>query len=121
MAPKPSGIEIHLDKSRHLRFGLNALAALENELGASIQAVFSDIDRVGFTQIRGILWAGLLHEMPDLTVEKAGDLFEAIPEEVASTFPEKNEYLITKIGEAFGNDVESKKKSPRAAPAVAAS
>jgi len=112
MAPKPSGIDISLDKIRHLRFGLNALAALENELGASIQAVFSDIERVGFIQIRGILWAGLLHEMPDLTVEEAGDLFESIPEEVASTFAERNEYLILKIGEAFGNDVESKKKSP---------
>lgn len=125
MAPKPNGIEIHLDKIRHLRLGLNALAALENELGASIQSVFSDIESVGFTHIRGILWAGLLHEMPDLTVVEAGELFEVIPEsalakgldkepeEVSGSFAERNEYLILKIGEAFGNDVASSKKKAR--------
>ena len=111
MAQKPNGIPIELDKVRHLKFTLNSLASLEDEFGASLQSIFAAPEKLGYREMRSIIWAALIHEDAELTVEKAGELTDYIPDEVADNFHAKNEYLLQKIGEAFGAQVESKKKS----------
>lgn len=63
-------------KTRRLRYDINALCALEAELGMPLLTISKLLStgRIWVTHIRAILWAGLLHEEPSLTVKQAGDL-----------------------------------------------
>mgnify|MGYP005750951813 CR=1 FL=1 len=75
MANKHRGIvEVELDKKRHLRYTMNALAEIEDALGVEL----SEMDKVkmNIKNVRIILWAGLIHEDPDLTQEEVGDMVD---------------------------------------------
>ena len=61
-------VPITLDKERTLYFDLNALVALEDQ-GINVATIN---EGVKMSQIRGILWAGLIHEDKDLTMEQVG-------------------------------------------------
>jgi hypothetical protein len=75
MANKQRGyVGIKLDKARNLRFTTNALAELEDVLGHPVTKM--DQDNVGIKTLRAMLWAGLLHESPDLTIKEAGSLMD---------------------------------------------
>lgn len=75
MANKQRGfVEIELDKKRRLKFNMNALTELEDVLGMPITGL-SD-QKVGMKELRAMLWAGLLHDDPDLSLREAGDLIE---------------------------------------------
>ena len=69
-------VPIRLDRTRTLKFTFNAFAEFEGLTGKSIQGVFSDAENIGFSMMRNLLWAGLMHEDPSLTVKKAGELME---------------------------------------------
>ena len=57
---KPTkGVPVDLDRTRHLRFPLSSLRALQEDDAKSLE---------------GILCAGLKHEDPDLTPEKVGEI-----------------------------------------------
>jgi hypothetical protein len=83
-------------KPRSLRYGFNALAEIVDTLGiplSDLQAAMSGPKAL--KAIRGILWAGLLHEDKSLTVEDVGDLLDgadlsvvaaAIAEAIAAAF-----------------------------------
>ncbi len=75
------GVKILLDKERTLRFDFNACVAYERETGQSISALK---DNPGFTSIRALIWAGLLHEEPKLTIERAGAMLDLADLEVYS-------------------------------------
>lgn len=64
-------IAIELDKPRHLQFDLNAMVAYEEATGKNI---FNGIDmqNLGAKELRALLWACLLHEDKDLTIEQVG-------------------------------------------------
>lgn len=70
-------VPIELDKTRRLRFDMNALAALE-EQGVNLfdDDVLSDLAKVikSPRNIRLFVWAGLLHEDPELTPQQVGAL-----------------------------------------------
>lgn len=75
MANKQRGlVEIELDKKRTLRYTLNALAELEDVLGVPL----SELEGVqmGMKQVRAFLWAGLIHEDKELTLEQVGDMVD---------------------------------------------
>ncbi len=92
MANKQRGIvEIELDKKRNLRYTMNALAEIEDQLGVSITEV-GDID-LTVKNVRVILWAGLIHEDKELTQEEVGDMIDM------GNF----QYAQEKIAEAFTN------------------
>lgn len=55
-----------------LRYTLNALCLLEEKMGKGLDQLLS----AGFSSLRGLLWCGLLSEMPALTLEEAGDMLE---------------------------------------------
>lgn len=74
--PVRPGWPIVLDKPRRLLFDLNALIALQEQTGKNMLsgegwAQFGEPDPA---QMRLLIWAGLLHEDPELTLEAAGAL-----------------------------------------------
>jgi hypothetical protein len=82
-------VPIQLDRRRHLRLDFNAFAAMQRECGltladiqkfANLVAVKTPIDAISklpLYEMRGFIWAGLLHETPDITIEEVGELLEA--------------------------------------------
>lgn len=83
-------VTIELDKARNLRYGINALVRIESLIGKPITVL--DLNSLSMSDLRNILFAGLVHEDKDLTAEKVGDLIDEYMsiEEVAE-----------KLGEAF--------------------
>ena len=68
------GITITLDKPRTLRYGMNALAKIEDLTGKSILAL--DLNQVGIKDLLAIVYSGLYHEDKTLTIQKVGDLID---------------------------------------------
>jgi hypothetical protein len=68
---KRTEIEIKLDKVRHLKFGHNALCAMEETLGELVPEVLDS-----HRGQRAMLYAGLVHEDERLTLEDAGRFFD---------------------------------------------
>lgn len=66
---------VTLDRERHLRYTINALADLEQHLGTGLGGVMLT-GKVGIGFMRGFLWAGLKHEDARLSVERAGQLLQ---------------------------------------------
>lgn len=60
---------------REIRFTLNAMAELEDRYG-SVDEAFKQLDRNSIKAVRCILWAGLIHEDPDLTEQQVGNLID---------------------------------------------
>lgn len=81
-------VAIDLDRERKLKFDLNALAEFEALCGEPVYSVFMRLNGlksagpqeilglVGMKVLRGLLWAALLHDEPQLTARQAGDLLE---------------------------------------------
>lgn len=91
MANKHRGfVEIQLDKKRRLRYTMNALAEIEDQLGVPL----AELQNVKMTikNIRVILWAGLIHEDSELTQEQVGEMVDL----------NNIEEVQQKIAEAFG-------------------
>lgn len=83
--PTKPGTPLDLDKPRRLLFDFNALAALEEKTGKNmLDAASWQSEDARF--VRLILWASLLHEDPELTVEDAGALMhpENLPKIMAA-------------------------------------
>ncbi len=61
---------------RTIKFTLNALAELEDKFG-SVQAAFDKLEKENSMKaLRTILWAGFLHESPNLTEREVGNLID---------------------------------------------
>ncbi|SHE66174.1 hypothetical protein SAMN05444392_102272 [Seinonella peptonophila] len=74
MANKQAGyVSIKLDKQRKFKYTFNALVELEDILGKGFGQMEGNFK---MKDLRSIVWAGLIHESPDLTVEEAGDLID---------------------------------------------
>lgn len=79
-------IPIQLDKLRHIKLDLRALALAEREIARfwerkerlSIVQIFQGGD-VGVADLCILLWAGLRHEDPALTVDQAFTLASGVP------------------------------------------
>ena len=68
------GVLIELDKPRTLRYGLNALVTIEEQIGKPLTGL--DFNNVSVKDLRAILYAGLFHEDNDLTPQKVADLVD---------------------------------------------
>lgn len=72
MGLKRAPVTIELDgRQRTLKFDLNALCLFEEQAGAS---VIEALQKRSMTHIRSLLWAGLIHEDPLLTVDDVGKM-----------------------------------------------
>ena len=89
------GVTIILDRPRTLRYGLNALAKVEDIMGKNIMGL--DLNNVSIKDLLAIIYAGLYHEDKELTVEKVGDLIDEY-----SNITEVAEKLGEAFTEAFG-------------------
>lgn len=107
-------VTIDLDRARTLRLDYNAFAEFEGVIGrpwnyyvqliASAQSLPPDeqvnatLELLGVRVLRALLWAGLVHEDPKLTVRQAGDLMQLAPGEIPIL---KEAYILTKVFEAY--------------------
>lgn len=66
-------ILIELDRPRHLKYDWNALSDADQKLDHHLFELIKD-GKILFDTARVLLWAGLKHEDPTLTIEKAGTL-----------------------------------------------
>ena len=97
MANKHRGeVSIKPDKLRKLKFNTHALAELEDILGHSLTKL--DTEEVGIKTIVKMFWAGMLHELPELTLKEAADLMDY------SSIPEVSEKIREALELAFGTD-----------------
>lgn len=69
-------VPIILDKPRHLLYDLNALAAFEEATGKSFLGGMS-LEALTTKDLRALIWAGLLHEEPELTLQYVGSIVHA--------------------------------------------
>jgi len=67
-------IKLKLDKVRHLRLDLNAMVAYERVSGKKIESFGLDSS---MEEVLYLLWACLLHEDKELTVEEVGSTVHA--------------------------------------------
>lgn len=89
------GITYNLDKPRTLRYGMNALAKIEDITGKSLMSL--DLNSVGAKDLLAIVYAGLYHEDKDLTIESVGDLIDEY-----SSINEVADKVGKALTEAFG-------------------
>ncbi len=74
MAQKQGYAKVTFDgEEKLLRFDFNAMADLEDHFDKGIAAIM-DKNRIGFSTIRGLYWAGLKWKIPGLTLEKVGNM-----------------------------------------------
>ena len=64
-------VPIKLDKERTLVMSMNVMCTAEEVLGFGLM---NEVRFEEFKVVRALLWAGLLHEMPKLSLGEAGDL-----------------------------------------------
>lgn len=78
-------VSVQLDRQRHLRYDLNALALLEEKFG-SLDEMVKAFDRPSARNVRTVLHAGLVHEDSALTEQDVGAMLTLaqIPAVVAS-------------------------------------
>lgn len=71
--PPTSGVRVTLDKERALRYTNRAMVALEDQAGEPVGAVLARFQAGAFRARTLVVWAGLLHAEPDLTVDEVID------------------------------------------------
>ena len=90
-----SPIEIKLDRTRHLIFDFKALRIAEKQIFADWGVKVSVIKVLGpditVTDLTTLLWAALLHEDANLTINHVGELLHL----------QNIEYIAKKVEEAF--------------------
>jgi hypothetical protein len=84
------GITIELDKPRTLRYGMNALAKIEDLTKKPIVGL--DLNNLGIKDLLAIIFAGLCHEDKTLTIEETGNLIDEHSD---------MNTIAQKVGEAF--------------------
>lgn len=71
-SPTPTrGVPVQLDRERHLRFTLRTIREIRTEFGMDALT-----EGVSMEAIAKLLWYGLKHEDPDLTVEAVEELVD---------------------------------------------
>ena len=95
-------VVVNLDRPRKIKYTINALATLEDILERPVTELGSN---VGVRELRALLWAGLLHEDANLTLEQAGNLMDEIDITI----------LTEKIGEALNAALGGQKNAEKVA------
>jgi len=67
--PVAPSVDIKLDKKRKLILDLNAMVAFEDEAGKSVAEIGANMS---MKDMRALLWAALLAEDPDVTLDTVG-------------------------------------------------
>jgi hypothetical protein len=92
-------VAIKLDKERHLRLTLNGMVKFRQTTGKDLLKGF-DMDEMSADDIRALLWACLVWEDKDLTLEDVGDMIDmhnmpavikALTGSIFASFPDPEE------------------------------
>jgi hypothetical protein len=86
-------VTIQMDKERHIKYGFNALIALEQELGRPITSLGDG--EFSMKDLRSMFYVGLKWEDKDLTYDAVGDAMDSALEENGI------DYLSAKLSEAL--------------------
>lgn len=78
------------DKEYTLRFDLNALVELEDKMGVPLSEMGEM--KITIRNVRSMLWAGVLHQEPEITEQEIGKFVDM----------DNMEEVQTAISEAFG-------------------
>ena len=97
-------------ESYRLRYDFNAICEYEGATGRSI-ANLTD-GAFGARDIRALLWAGLLHEHPRMTLQKAGALMPI------DELEELTRACVTAIRQAFGKPEDTEAEADAAGGAA---
>jgi hypothetical protein len=113
-------VEITLDKPRILKYDFNAWIEIEERLGFRPEDLSNR--ELKLKDIRFILWAGLIHEDPELTEHQVGamiglDNLDALLDQLASAFglsfekvePDPNASREPKLKKSVGTGTSSKR------------
>jgi hypothetical protein len=111
-------IPIQLDKLRHIKLDLRALALAEREIARfwerkerlSIVQIFQGGD-VGIADLCILLWAGLRHEDPALTVDQAFTLASGVSMQVVSEA--MGQALREQLGTGAASEAASQEDPPQ--------
>jgi len=105
---------LELDRPRKLKFGFKAIRLIREHFG---EKDVSDLLNMKVDEMPIIAWAGLIHEDPNLTIEKVEDLLDgSIPERY--TVVEIVNILVKALEDHFGisekktTSSKKKKRSP---------
>jgi len=115
MANRMAGeVSIRLDRTRVLKFDFNALAEFRQKTGSSVELLFVRLSKakpqgemaaveyalelLSELELRALLWAALLHQEPQITLEEAGRLMDQADGESQT---EKANYIFLRIFEAW--------------------
>lgn len=106
-------------RSMTLKFGLLSLRAMERDMGISFPQMIEAINggRVGIDILLSIIWAGLLWENRDLTVEQVGEWLdkesgenlETIMSTAANEFVASFDHLLVKPNKESEKDGKKEK------------
>jgi len=93
------------DKVRHLKYGMNALINLEQEMGRPLSEIGNE-QNTKLEDLRTMFYVGLKHEDKDLTQEQVGDIMDYLISVHGMN------YLSEKLAEAmdFGNSAMPSEK-----------
>ena len=92
-------------KTYNLRYGINALASLEDKLDKPISDIGELMGKsVRVTLLRTLFWAGLIHNNPDITEIEAGDIMDNAENIVAIS-----EKVVEALTASFSSGDDSKK------------
>lgn len=87
---------ITLDKGRNFRYGMKSLSLIEKKFKKNMANI--DFDNLTIEETMTIIWAGLVHEDKELTVEKLIDIID----ETETKFDEIVKAMSEAISDAFG-------------------
>lgn len=65
---------IELDKTRNFKYGMRAISLVEKKFKKPISKV--EMDSLTMEEMATIIWAGLVHEDKNLTVDRVMDLID---------------------------------------------
>lgn len=95
------------EKTRYLRYGFNAFCAFEEKSNKGLAEIGKNPK---MSDMRVLLWAGLIHEDKKLTLERAGNLVDEYIQE-GGTFQDLME-ITTKALNASGIIKDDKEEEP---------
>jgi hypothetical protein len=105
-----NGITVMMDRARVMKFTMNSLALAEDLTGLNILSL--DLQKISMKGMRAIIFAALLNDDDDLTLQKAGDLADSYEGGLA----ELMEFAGIAIQEAFGTAEKNAKTQRKAKP-----
>lgn len=102
--PPSTGVQVTLGgRQRTLRYTMRALDRLETQTGLAQSQIQTRVNVGSVRYVIWLIWAGLLHEVPDLDRETVIDWLDALTDEEAQGIEEA---LSSALSESQGQETD---------------